>query len=113
MRKYPNGVIPLKARSTTGRVCPEQVRGVCLIAMLLQLDQLHDTHGKRRRDASEQAGSANVSSRIKRLTGAVRRSRRFSVVNVKLLTITVSPERLSADPLTNGSRAISYNSATN
>lgn len=36
IRKYPYGVIPLKARSTTGRVWPEQVSGVCLIAMVLQ-----------------------------------------------------------------------------
>lgn len=34
MRKYPNGVIPLNARSTTGLVWPEQVSGVCLIAMM-------------------------------------------------------------------------------
>lgn len=34
MRKYPYGVMPLKARSTTGLVWPEQVSGVCLIAML-------------------------------------------------------------------------------
>lgn len=29
MRKYPQSVISLKSKCTTGRVCPEHVRGIC------------------------------------------------------------------------------------
>ena len=37
IRKKPSGVNAEYAKSTTGRVCPEQVRGVCRAAMMCNL----------------------------------------------------------------------------
>uniref|UniRef100_A0A0E9SL58 Uncharacterized protein n=2 Tax=Anguilla anguilla TaxID=7936 RepID=A0A0E9SL58_ANGAN len=53
IRKYPNGVIPLNAKSTTGLVCPEQVRGVCLIAMMMPRNYKHPGKKKDQRRIRE------------------------------------------------------------
>ena len=37
MRKYPLSVKPLKAKSTTGRVWPLHVNGVCRVAAIVQV----------------------------------------------------------------------------
>lgn len=54
---------PLKARSTTGRVCPEHVSGVCLMAMAAAPEAAGGGRGagERRRGARTEPGKGHES----------------------------------------------------